>query len=145
VNYILFQNKYEEISSGDFSALQAQVKLFKETYTHMKGDPWNALNWLDSVRFLEKIYKVCEDLMMLHQLRTRCINDAQKAEVNRSINSSEKDRKALILEYKQIFGELTVKQRLEFKAYKVDKELEYEKLADWGCIYAWSGEEKMRQ
>ena len=30
-------NKYEEISSGDSSALQAQVKLFKKTYTHMKG------------------------------------------------------------------------------------------------------------
>ena len=30
------------------------------------------------------------------------------------------------------FGELIVKQRLEFKAYKVDKELKYKKLADWG-------------
>ena len=36
---------------------------------------------------------------MLHQSKTGCINDAQKAEVNRRINSSEKNRKALILEY----------------------------------------------
>ena len=50
--------------------------------------------------------------------------------LNKSINSSEKNRKVLIIKNKQIFQELTVKQKLQFKDYRVDKKLKYKKLAD---------------